>query len=89
MHQKGQTLVDHYVKLITDHIEEIKALTPYLVVDGYFMKKEFIKPLLKQDLHILAKARWDANLQYVYKGRQKATGRKRVRDGKIDTTNVD
>src|SRR5438093_11320620 len=34
LHRKGKTLVDHYVKVVGDHIEEIKFLTSYVVVDG-------------------------------------------------------
>jgi hypothetical protein len=89
LHRQKKTLVDHYVKVIVEHVEEIKALTSYLVVDGYFMKKDFISPLLGQGLHIITKARSDANLQYVYKGKQKDRGRNRICDGKIDTSNLD
>jgi DDE superfamily endonuclease len=89
LHGKGKTLVDHYVKVLSDHAEEIKALTSYVAVDGYFMKKDFMNPLLRQGLHIITKTRWDANLCYLYKGKQKAKGRKRICDGKIDTARVD
>lgn len=89
LHRKGKTLVDHYAEAVTDHAPQIKALTAYVVVDGYFMKKDFIHPLLSKGLHVITKARSDANLQYVYKGQQKDRGRKRVCDGKIDTSAVD
>jgi hypothetical protein len=49
---KGQTLVHHYVNVIKKYIKDIKPVTRYLAVDGYFMKQEFIKPLLKEGLHI-------------------------------------
>jgi hypothetical protein len=45
-----------------------------VVVDGYFMKKDFIHPLLEQGLQIITKTRSDANLRYLYKGRQKERG---------------
>jgi hypothetical protein len=35
----GKTLIDHYVSLLERYINKIKALTSYLVVDGYFMKQ--------------------------------------------------
>ncbi|MEI6950856.1 transposase [Paraflavisolibacter sp. H34] len=89
LHSKGKTLVDHYVRVLSDHVEQIKALTPYVVVDGYFMKKDFINPLLELGLQIITKTRSDANLRYLYKGKQKDRGRKRVCDGKIDTGRVD
>ncbi len=51
----AKTLVNHYVSIIEKHIKDILSLTQYLAADGYFMKKEFIKPLLKQGLHIIPK----------------------------------
>ena len=86
----GKTLVTHYVGIILKRIVAIKALTGYLAVDGYFMKKEFIEPLLKKGLHVVTKTRSDANLNYVYKGVQKqGRGRKKIHDGKISTRCID
>lgn len=87
---QGNTLVTHYVSLLKKHLTDIKCITNYLAVDGYFMKKEFIAPLHKEGLHIITKTRSDANLMYLFKGKQKAgRGRKKVYDGKIDTTQID
>ena len=86
----GKTLVYHYVSILEKHISDIKAVTRYLAVDGYFMKKDFIKPLLKQGLHIITKARQDANLMYLYKGKQTSgKGRPRLYDGKVNTMAID
>jgi hypothetical protein len=88
--QSGKTLVHHYVGVIEDHIEDIKSVTLYLAADGYFMKKDFINPLLKQGLHIITKARHDANLKYLYKGRQKGgKGRPKLYDGKVNIAAID
>jgi hypothetical protein len=88
--ESGKTLVNHYVSVIEKHIEEILATTRYLVVDGYFMKKEFITPLQKQGLHIITKARQDANLMYLYKGKQKqGKGRPKLYDGKVNMAAID
>jgi len=87
---KGKTLVNHYVEIIERHIDEIRSVTCYLTVDGYFMKKEFISPLLKQGLHIITKARSDANLMYVFKGKQKGgRGRQKLYDGKKNIRKID
>jgi hypothetical protein len=51
----GKTLIDHYVSIIERYLDKIKALTSYLVVDGYFMKQEFIKPYLKKGYTLLPK----------------------------------
>jgi Transposase DDE domain len=86
----GKTLVHHYVGVIEKHISDIKAVTRYLAVDGYFMKKDFIQPLLGQGLHIITKARKDANLMYLYKGKQKeGKGRPKLYDGKVNTEAID
>ncbi len=87
---KDKTLVHHYVDVIEKYIDSIKAVTRYLAVDGYFMKQEFIKPLFKKGLHIITKARSDANLMYLYKGAQKTgKGRHRLYDGKVNIEAID
>jgi hypothetical protein len=87
---KGETLVNHYVHTIEKHLESIKTVTRYLAVDGYFMKREFIKPLLQKGLHIITKARSDANLMYLFKGAQKSgRGRRRLYDGKVNIKAID
>ena len=87
---KSKTLVNHYTEVIEKHIGNILSVTRYLAVDGYFMKKEFINPLLKKSLHIITKARSDANLNYVFKGKQKTgRGRHKLYDGKININNID
>jgi hypothetical protein len=87
---KGKTLVHHYVEIIEKHIHKINSVTRYLAVDGYFMKKEFINPLLKQGLHIITKARSDANLMYLFTGKQKGgKGRRKLYNGKINITKID
>jgi len=87
---KGQTLVHHYVNTIKKHVKDIKSVTRYLAVDGYFMKQEFIKPLLKEGLHIITKARQDANLRYLYNGQQRGgKGRPKRYDGKVNTGAID
>jgi hypothetical protein len=86
----GKTLTDHYRSIIAEKITEILAITQYLAVDGYFMKKDFILPLVDQGLHIITKARSDANLNYLYKGKQSTgKGRKKLYDGKVDIGNID
>ncbi|MEO8764285.1 MAG: hypothetical protein ABI416_08360 [Ginsengibacter sp.] len=88
--EAGKTLIHHYVSIIEDHIGDIKSMTRYLAVDGYFMKKDFIKPLLKQGLHIITKGRHDANLKYLYKGSQKGgKGRPKLYDGKVNIAAID
>lgn len=88
--KKRETLTDHYRNVIAEKLTKILAITKYLAVDGYFMKKDFILPLVKQGLHIITKARSDANLKYIFKGEQSSgRGRKKLYEGKIDIGNID
>lgn len=90
LHKKGRTLVDHYVSVIQKQVSRILSLTRYLAVDGYFAKKEFIEPLVKEGLHFITKLRRDANLRYLYQGEQKkGKGRPRIYEGKVDVKALD
>jgi hypothetical protein len=87
---ENKTLVAHYVQVINKRISDILSVTRYLAVDGYFMKKDFINPLFAKGLHIITKARSDANLMYLFKGKQKTgRGRKKLFEGKVDIKKID
>ena len=79
------TLIDHYCGFLLSKIERLKQISNCLTVDGYFMKKEFILPLVKQGMKVITKMRSDANLKYLYDGTQrKGRGRKRKHGGKVN-----
>lgn len=88
---KGQSLVDHYAKIITDRKAELQAISRYLAVDGYFSKKSFVDQVVQQaGLHLISKLRKDANLKYLYKGPKKpGRGRPKRFDGKIHLAKLD
>ena len=68
-------MINHYTQLIIDRKESLQELSKYLAVDGYFAKKDFVLPILKETkLEIISKLRTDADLRYLYEGPQ--TGRK-------------
>jgi hypothetical protein len=90
LNKEGKTLTDHYVGVIKKQLKQIVTLTRYLAVDGYFMKKEFIQPLVKKGLHIITKMRRDANLRYLYQGpKHRGKGRPKLYEGKVDTKVLD
>lgn len=90
LHKEDRTLIHHYRDFIADMAGQILKITKYLVADGYFMKKEFIAPLVKIGLHIITKTRRDANLMYIFKGKpNKGRGRKKLYDGKIVINDID
>lgn len=87
---KKQNLVSHYVSIITKQMPTLKTMVKYLSADGYFMKHDFIAPLLKEGLHVITKMRPDANLRYPYNGTKKTgRGRPKAYDGKVDCNNID
>jgi Transposase DDE domain len=82
--------VQHYKNIILENIDLIKGKTKYLAVDSYFMKKDFILPILNQGLHIITKMRSDANLKYLFKGNQNGKkGRNKKHDGKVIISKID
>jgi hypothetical protein len=86
----NKNLVTHYVSIIQNNITELLTLSKHLAVDSYFMKKDFINPMLDMGLHVITKMRTDANLQYIFSGKQKeGRGRKKTFDGKVDLKKID
>lgn len=87
---RDHNLVSHYVSVIKKQLPRLKAMVKYLVADGYFMKQDFITPLVKEGLHIITKMRPDADLRYIYNGaRTGGRGRPKLYDGKVDCKNID
>lgn len=83
-------LISHYVSVIKKRMAVLKVMTKYLVADGYFMKRNFIAPLLAEGLHVITKMRLDANLSYLYNGpKRTGKGRPKQYDGKVDCQNID
>ena len=90
LQSKNQNLVSHYVSIIKKQMPVLRTRIKYLTADGYFMKHDFIAPLLKEGLHIITKMRPDANLRYPYSGIKKnGRGRPKAYDGKVDCNNID
>lgn len=88
--KQKSTLIDHYRDFILSKAESLNTISKYLVVDGYFMKKDFILPLVEKGFNIITKMRADANLNYIYSGKQKkGKGRKRVNGGKVNWKKLD
>jgi hypothetical protein len=89
--EEGKTLVNHYASLVLERAGVLLLFSNYLAVDGYFAKKEFIQPIRAQTaLQIISKMRSDANLHYIYKGKQTGKrGRPKTLDGKINMQKID
>ena len=90
LQSRKQNQVGHYVSIIKKQLPILKTMVKYLVADGYFMKHDFIVPLVQDGLHVITKMRPDANLRYTYNGAKlKGRGRPKAYDGKVDCGNID
>lgn len=88
--QLDLTLPDYYLDLVVCQKNQFEKVSEYLVVDGYFAKKGFVKGIKEQtDFTLITKLRVDANLRYLYKGPYSGKGRPKEFDGKVDLKNID
>lgn len=83
---KDIDLPDDYAQSIRYAKEALQTLSKYLVVDGYFAKREFIDRLASQSqLQVITRLRVDANCQYLYQGpAPKGRGAPKKYAGKVD-----
>jgi IS4 transposase len=75
--------VDFYAEHLRRDAAHLPDKVTYLVVDGYYAKSKFVKAARKTGLHIVGKLRPDADLRWLFKGKQKKFGRDRQYDGKV------
>lgn len=87
--KKKQSLIGHYRDFILSQINLLKEVSRCLAVDGYFMKKKFILPLVIAGMTVVTKMRSDANLRYLPAGQpKKGRGRKRKWGEKVNWKNL-
>lgn len=88
---QGKTLVDYYADTLVERAVELRKISKYLAVDGYFAKQKFVDAIKDStELELICKLRKDANLRYLYNGpKKKGRGRPKKYDGKVNTKKVD
>ena len=88
---ESKTLVDHYAQRVLARSVELKELSNVIVFDAYFTKKKFVDIVSDEaGFEMIGRMRDDANLNYLYKGKQKqGKGRPRKYHGKINTKKID
>lgn len=88
--KEGEKLLDYYADLIVKQSSKIKELSPYLVVDAYFSKHDFIEKVTATGLNVVTRLRNDAVLRYRYLSPQvKKKGRPKQYNGQLDPKNPD
>jgi hypothetical protein len=75
--------VDFYAEHLRRDAAHLPDDVQYLVVDGYYAKRKFVQATRQANLHIVGKLRHDANLRYLFTGKQKKCGKRRQYDGKV------
>ena len=84
-----ESLIQFYCRKLLEKKNDLLSLSEYIVADAYFSKNNFVEPLMLEGFHVVSRLRDDADLQYIFKGRQKGgRGRKKKYDGKIDFQNL-
>jgi hypothetical protein len=84
------SLVDYYASVIIERATPLYKLSNVLVVDGYFSKCNFINPICEQtELTIVSRLRDDANLRYLYNGKQSGFGRPKKYAAKVNVRQID
>ncbi len=81
---KRKTRTDFYAGQLENNAETILKYTNIGVFDGFYAKKKFIDRTLAKDLTMISRLRQDANLKHLYRGTQKAKGRRRKFAEKVD-----
>lgn len=89
--RNGKSIVTHYAESLVARMPQLLAISKHLVVDGYFMKKEFIIPIQGAGMHVITKMRSDANLCYAVReeDQPQGRGRKRIKGLKINLKKID
>jgi len=82
-HRNNDTRIDYYLECLAHTANVIKSMVRYCVADGYFAKSKFVDGVRNIGLHFICKLRNDANLKFLYNGKQKGRGRKKHYAGKV------
>jgi hypothetical protein len=83
-----QTRIDFYAGQVEKVAPQIIAYTRVGLFDGYYAKEKFVRRMSKLGFTVISRLRTDANLKYLYTGKQKAKGRPRKYEGKVDFTDL-
>ncbi len=85
---RSETRIDDYLR----HLKETApAFPPHVrtgVFDGFYAKRKFIDGVCALGFTAVSKLRLDANLRYLYTGRQSGRGRPKHFDGKVNVADL-
>src|SRR3982750_3748434 len=82
-------IMEQYAQMITSHTALLQQYSTVVVVDGYFMKKGFMEAMTTEGFQVVTKGRRDADLKYLYHGKQSGGGHPRWYSGKVNLKQID
>lgn len=87
---RNKTLVDYYVSVMKRYSKKLLAITDIVVADAFFSTATFKQGIANLGFSLVSRFRDNACLFYLYTGpRTGKRGRPKVKDGKIDFSNLD
>jgi Transposase DDE domain len=87
--EQNKGTMEQYAQMITSHTALLQSYSSVVVVDGYFMKKGFLEALTTEGFQVVTKGRRDADLKYLYHGKQSGVGHPRWYSGKVNLQHID
>jgi hypothetical protein len=88
--KNGENLLDFYANILIDRQKSLFNISKIVVVDAYFSKEPFVKPMVNAGFTVVSRLRKDANMTYLIKPeRTGRRGRPKTNGGKIDVKNID
>ena len=89
-HKKYNSLLEYYAQTICNVADRIRTISKYLLVDAYFSKITFVKPVCEVGFEIISRLRDDSVLSYRYLGPKRlGRGRPKEFQGRVDVKNPD
>ena len=77
------TRTDWYLEHFLQDAPCLPPSVRHLAADGYFAKRKITDGVCGAGFHVISKHRHDADLRYLFAGKQKSHGRPRIYDGKV------
>ena len=74
--------VDFYIDHIIKNASRLLTISNYIVYDGFSYKKKFINGIKLAGLHLVAKARTDSDLRYIYSDEDRARDKESCKLGR-------
>lgn len=81
---RDKTQVEFYISVIKRYRKKLLKLTNTIVADAFFSTSTFTNGIKKLGFNIVSRLRDNSCLFYVYEGKQKKRGRKRIMGDKIN-----